>query len=95
MLTQAEVQGNIAMANEIVRKRDLDNAGEFRGFGACSVAVVRHRWLFSNIIQTIYTCTVRLNSCLLFKVAQINAAVDSGDLSKLLKTLLNDKAKPK
>ena len=48
---------------------------------------------FEDIIQTIYTCTVRLNSFLLFKVAQINAAVDSGDLSELLKTLLNDKAK--
>ena len=44
-------------------------------------------------VISMYTCTVRLNSCLLFKVAQINAAVDSGDLSKLLKTLLNDKAK--
>jgi hypothetical protein len=29
MLTQAEVQGNIAMGNEIVRKRDLNNAGKF------------------------------------------------------------------
>jgi hypothetical protein len=29
MLTQAEVQGNIAMANEIVRKRNLDSAGKF------------------------------------------------------------------
>ncbi|CAB4010746.1 Ras GTPase-activating IQGAP1, partial [Paramuricea clavata] len=52
MLTQAEVQGNIAMANEIVRKKDLDNA-----------------------------------------VAEINAAVDSEDLNRLLKALLNDRAK--
>lgn len=42
MLTQAEVQGNIAMANEIVRKRDHDSAGEFRVFRTYSVVAVRH-----------------------------------------------------
>jgi hypothetical protein len=35
MLTQAEVQGNIAMANEIVRKKDLNNAGKFRFLRGC------------------------------------------------------------
>lgn len=49
--------------------------------------------IISDVIQTNYTCTVQLNSFLLSKVAQINAAIDSGDLTKLLKTLLNDKAK--
>ena len=28
MLTQSQIQGNIAMANEIVRKRDVNDAGK-------------------------------------------------------------------
>ena len=44
-------------------------------------------------LALIIFCTVQLNIFLLLKVAQINASVDSGDMDKLLKSLLNDEAK--